>query len=95
MVNGSIFQYAIRLGVPQDSLLSPALFIAFIDELLNALESMIDIRAFADDIFISDDSLSCGPSLSHIQQALDIFDHWREHWGLNFKASKCKALDIS
>ena len=95
VVKSSTFQYAIRVGVLQGSQISLVFFIAFTYGLLDVLESIVYIQAIAEDILSWDDSSSRGPSPSHIQQNLDIIHRWSEHWGLNFNASKCKALEIS
>ena len=75
-------------GVPQGSVLGPLLFILFINDLPDIVQSFC--RIFADDTKLY------APSSNHmlIQNDLLSLKHWSQKWQLNFNESKCKVLHI-
>ena len=92
-------------GVPQGSVLSPTLFIIFVDDLAKELEPMdlIRIAFFADDIAIwteppppgSDPDTHHQEALAQLQRALDTVAEWAESWRLKFNPDKCKYVQFT
>lgn len=75
-------------GIPQGSLLGPILFLIFINDLPNKIQS--NIKLFADDtkIFnITDNS-------KMLQEDIDTLLDWSKTWDLHFNIEKCKVLHI-
>ena len=54
MVNDSVFPFDIRVRVPQVSPLSLTISLVFVDDLLQDLEQIVRLQAFADDILLWD-----------------------------------------
>ena len=78
-------------GVPQGSVLGPLLFLLYINDLLENIQSQI--RIFADDtavyftVIIPNDS-------NILQSDLDKLQEWERTWDMEFNPSKCQALHI-
>ena len=79
-------------GVPQGSVLGPSLFLIFINDLINNIQSTI--RLFADDCLIYRPICS---SIDHevLQQDLDTLTSWAETWQMQFNVNKCSILQLS
>ena len=90
VIQGSKSGWApVTSGVPQGSVLGPILFLLFVNDLPDAVQSHVQL--FADDtklyrsIVVPDDSLL-------LQRDLDALVHWSDTWQLPFNEAKCKFL---
>ena len=83
----------VKSGVPQGSVLGPALFLAFINDLPENITGG-NIKLFADDakIYRSTNSEDDSKVLQH---DLDSLVNWSSKWSLNLNPSKCKVLHAS
>ena len=83
----------VKSGVPQGSVLGPALFLAFINDLPENITGG-NIKLFADDakLYRSTNSEDDSKMLQH---DLDSLVNWSSKWSLNLNPSKCKVLHAS
>jgi ribonuclease P/MRP protein subunit RPP40 len=78
-------------GDPQGSVLSPILFLIFIND-LSGVARMIDaVRKFADDTKLGQRAGTV-QDRECMQEALDNLCLWADRWGMQFNVSKCKVM---
>ena len=88
---GISWHYATKLVVNESSFH----FSIQIGVLVQSVDQVLYVQAFADDILLWDvftDRAQCPPS---IQEALQIVGAWSEQPGLTFSVTKCKAIVIT
>ena len=78
-------------GIPQGSVLGPTLFIIYINDLPETVESMVHI--FADDTKIYR-KIATENDCVKLQKDLDILQEWSSKWLLSFNAKKCKVMRL-
>ena len=78
-------------GIPQGSVLGPALFICFINDMPDVVESCI--RMFADDTKIYA-PVNNKREQERLQQDLQALQKWSQDWQLRFNATKCKVMHL-
>ena len=82
----------ITSGVPQGSVLGPALFLIYINDITTNIHS--ELRLFADDILIYRPIHS--PSDQKIlQDDLTTLIKWANEWQMDFNVSKCNILQVT
>ena len=84
--------FRVRRGVPQGSILSPALFSLFINDLPASLPSSVSCSLYADDLAIWSSSPSVPTAAEATQGALFRLERWSEYWFLPLNPSKCEAF---
>ena len=87
--------FRVGRGVPQGSVLGPALFLLFINNLPTSLPSSVSCSLYADDlaIWFSYPSLPC--AVEATQEALFRLERWYEYWCLPLNPSKCESSFFS
>ncbi len=100
VLNGfSSSSYPINAGMPQGSILGPTLFLIFINDLPEAIDSQVGI--YADDTTIysclkNKSSVADKTNLAvRLEMDLQSVVNWGKNWLVNFNASKTKLLSIN
>ena len=79
-------------GVPQGSVLGPILFLLYINDLPENVQSQV--RLFADDtavyLTVQDPNDS-----KRLQSDLNVLQEWEKKWDMEFNPSKCQVLHIT
>ena len=76
-------------GVPQGSVLGPALFLLYINDISHSLTSTI--RLYADDALLHY-PITSASSVETFQKDLYILEKWAERWEMSFNTSKCSII---
>ncbi len=79
-------------GVPQGTVLGPVLFLCFINDIAEKLNS--DIRLFADDALLFRE-VESEDDAAELQRDLNSLQDWAREWQMEFNAKKCYVLHIT
>ena len=82
---------AVKSGIPQGSVLGPILFVCFINDLPDIVESMCQL--FADDAKLFRSTKTSGDVIT-LQNDINKLMAWSKEWQLPFNVDKCKSLHI-
>jgi hypothetical protein len=94
VINGhSSNWFPTNAGVPQGSILGPLLFLIFINDITDNIES--DIHLFADDTSLMDIMDNYLLSYAKLNRDLVKLSTWASNWQVNFNASKTVYLLVS
>jgi hypothetical protein len=95
-INGRLGKAAhMRQGLPQGSVLSPILFLFYINNLAKILPPEITNCLFADDVTLlaTSDTLSVAEKL--VQNSVDVVTKWSKEWEISLNATKSEASFFS
>ena len=93
LVNGKTSDWLpVLSGIPQGTVLGPHLFILFINDLTDTVNSTA--RLFADDCILYQ-TISNPTEEKSFQNDLDNLTSWANTWGMKFNTSKCSVMRIS
>ena len=91
-VNGEESKWAdVLSGVPQGSVLGPVLFICYINDLPEEVNTTV--KLFADDTKLYT-KVSEEEGVQDLQDDINSLDRWAREWQLSFNSSKCKVMHI-
>lgn len=79
-------------GVPQGTVLGPLLFLIFINDLPDCVQS--STRLFADDCIVYR-QIKTQCDCEQLQEDLDSLARWEEKWGMAFHPDKCSTLRVT
>ena len=92
VVNGEKSKEASVLsGIPQGTVLGPLLFVIYINDILDSIES--DGFLFADDTKIFREITSQEDSIT-LQSDIDSLELWSQIWQLEFNLNKCHVITL-
>jgi hypothetical protein len=83
---------AVTSGVPQGTVLGPALFLIYINDIANNIKS--SMRLFADDSILYRE-IKTEKDRDILQKDLIQLDKWAASWQMSFNVSKCTAMTIT
>lgn len=78
-------------GVPQGSVLGPALFLVYINDLPSCVSS--NVRLFADDTVLYR-RVTTVDDCRALQSDLDALAKWEDEWDMQFHPAKCQVMHI-
>ena len=84
-----------KAGTPQGSVISPLIFLLFINDILDQLPPGVKASLFADDLalWVSDENLE--EANRKLQDALNILTDWTRRWKLKINVGKCESVFFS
>ena len=82
---------SVTSGVPQGSVLGPLLFLVYINDIPDIVNSSIKI--FADDTKVYR-SIGSPSDTAELQCDIDALSNWSEQWQLSFNEAKCTTLHV-
>ena len=89
-VNGEFSEWSnVTSGVPQGSVLGPVLFVIYINDLPDIVESLCQLYADDTKMFSQVDTIE---RYKQIQSDLDNLVNWADKWQLRFNSDKCHVL---
>ena len=81
----------VRSGVPQGSVIGPTMFILYINDMPDVVESFIQL--FADDAKVFAE-INNGDHNINLQRDIGALQDWANRWQLRFNAKKCKVMHL-
>ena len=85
----------LREGVPQGGVISPTLFIVFIDDITDKLTSHISRALHADDLAIWTMAEHTATAAYRMQEALNRISAWADEWLVTINRTKTEATHFS
>ena len=85
--------YTISSGVPQGSVLGPLLFLCYVNDLPQSLNS--ECKLFADDLKIHRALRDPAVDFLQLQDDLDSLSRWSDLWQLEISAEKCSVFHLN
>ena len=91
-ISGSVSEWSpVTSGVPQESILGPVLFVIFINDLPDVLNSWCQM--YADDTKVST-TVDSEKESQVLQKDIDRLVEWADRWQLHFNTAKCKVIHL-
>ena len=93
VVEGELSETAnVTSGVPQGSVLGPTLFLAYINDIGDNINSKL--RLFADDTILYR-NIRCPADTQKLQDDLTKLQSWEVRWQMEFNVTKCHVLSVT
>lgn len=81
----------LRHGVPQGGVLSPTLFLIFINDLVAELPHGIKVAMYADDLVLWSTNEHASVATRSLQRAVDALAAWANRWCVSINTDKCST----
>ena len=78
----------LREGVPQGGVLSPTLFLVFINDIMKDMPKKIQGAIYADDLVLWCSEEHLNTARYRMQEALNVLDRWTKKWLVKLNSSK-------
>ncbi|KAK8734487.1 hypothetical protein OTU49_005838 [Cherax quadricarinatus] len=92
MVRDEVSQWApVTSGVPQGSVLGSVLFLVYVNDITEGIDS--EVSLFADDVKLMR-RIESDEDQAGLQRDLDRLQAWSSNWLLEFNPAKCKVMKI-
>ena len=78
----------LRHGVPQGGVLSPTLFIVFMNDLVKQLPTFVESVMYADDLVMWTTEEYAATAQIRLQTAVNILSNWANEWCVKINRSK-------
>ena len=75
-------------GVPQGGVLSPTLFLVFMNGIQNIIKPHVKAALYADDLALICSEDSCGTAQVQLRECLTLLEQWTEDWAMTVNAAK-------
>ena len=75
-------------GVPQSGVLSPTLFLVFMNSIQNIIKPHVKVALYADDLALICSEDSCVTAQVRLQECLTLLEQWTEDWAMSVNAAK-------
>lgn len=84
-----------KQGLPQGAVLSPLIFLVYINDLIEKLSRCVQVSGFADDLAVWHVSKSVEEGEERVQQATEMVEEWSRRWLMKVAGSKCSVTLFS
>ena len=85
----------LREGVPQGGVLSPTLFLLYINDITDSITKHVSNTLHADDLAVWTSSEHTSTATYRLQEVVNNITSWTDEWGLKLNASKTNATLFS
>ena len=85
----------LQQGVPQVAVLSPLLFLFYIDGIRNSAPEGVSVSMYADDIAVWSQHKDKLRAQAMVQEAVEAFGNWSSEHRLSLNPSKCEVFFFS
>ena len=85
----------LREGVPQGGVLSPTLFLVYINDILTTISKRVSNILYADDLAIWNASKHTTTATYRLQEAISSINKWTQDWGLEININKTNSTLFS
>jgi hypothetical protein len=75
-------------GVPQGGVISPVLFLVFIDDITNSIPTSVGNSLHADDLAGWSTTVNLPVSIKHVQETINGVKKWTDDWGQELSKTK-------